>query len=147
MEIHTQKQPLADVLQNRCSYKFHKTERKTPVLKPKLCNFIKESLQHSCSSMNIAKFLRTPFLQSSSIQVLLQRRNKEQKINKPDRHLTARCISWTFLQFLVLANIQIYIHCSCFRKTRNTPLRKLKETNFFLNFETQKLWHLIHGLF
>ena len=41
----TQKQPFADVLENRCS----------------ACNFIKKRLQHSCFTVNIAKCLRTAY--------------------------------------------------------------------------------------
>ena len=32
----------------------------------KVCNFVKKRLQHRCFSKNIAKFLRTPFLQNTS---------------------------------------------------------------------------------
>ena len=61
-----QKQPFADVLQNKCSWKFRKFHRKTPVLKSlfnkvaalKACNFIKKRLQHKCFPVNIAKFFK-----------------------------------------------------------------------------------------
>ena len=35
------------------------------------CNFIKKRLQHNCFPVNIAKFLRTPFLQNTSGRLLL----------------------------------------------------------------------------
>ena len=64
-----QKQSFADVLQNRCSEKFHKFHRKKPVFESllnkvaglKACNFIKKRLQYKCFLMKFRKFLRTPF--------------------------------------------------------------------------------------
>ena len=52
----------------RCSKKFHKTHRKTPVpeslflIKLQACNFIKKRLRHRCFPVNAPKFLRTSFL-------------------------------------------------------------------------------------
>ena len=49
-----QKQPFADVFQNRCSEHFCNGHRKTPLLKSllqsclKACNFIEKRLQHRC---------------------------------------------------------------------------------------------------
>ena len=68
------KRPFADVLQNRCFYKFRKFDRKTHVLGSlfnnnaglKACNFMKKRLQYRCFPVNIAKFLRTHFLQNTS---------------------------------------------------------------------------------
>ena len=65
---HTFKEPFAHVLQNRCSYKFHKFHRKTPVLEslfnkvaaPQACNFIKKRLLHRCFPVKFVKFLGTP---------------------------------------------------------------------------------------
>ena len=37
----------------------------------KVCNFIKKSLQHRCFSVTNTKFLRTPFLESNSLLLLL----------------------------------------------------------------------------
>ena len=59
-----QKQPFADVLQNRCFKKFRNIARKIPLLKflfnqvagLQTCNFIKKKLQHKCFPANIAKF-------------------------------------------------------------------------------------------
>ena len=68
-----QKQSFADVLQNRCSWKFRKFHRKVVVLESLFnkvavltaCNFIKNRLQHKCfpekSKIYITKYLRTPF--------------------------------------------------------------------------------------
>ena len=69
-----QKQQFTDVIQNRCSYKFLKIHRKTPVLEylfnkvagPQACNFNPKRLQHRCFPVNFAKFLRAPFLQNTS---------------------------------------------------------------------------------
>ena len=63
------KQSFADILQNRCSWKFLKFHRKRPVFESllnkvaglKACNFIKKWLQHSSFPVKFEKFLRTPF--------------------------------------------------------------------------------------
>ena len=67
--IGNAKQSFADFLQNRCSEKFRKFHRKTPILESllnkvglKAWNFIKKRLQHRC----FLKFLKTPFLQNTS---------------------------------------------------------------------------------
>ena len=65
----TFKQPLKDVLQNRCSQKFCNIHRKTPVLESpfnkfaglKACIFSKKEALTQVFPVNIAKFLRTPF--------------------------------------------------------------------------------------
>ena len=72
--LKLKKQPFVDVLQNRCSQKFRKFHRKTPVLESlfnkaaglKACNFIKKRLEHRCFPVKFAKFLRTTFLQNTS---------------------------------------------------------------------------------
>ena len=46
--------------QNRCSSKFCKIHRKT------LATLLKKRLWHRCFPVNFTKFLRTPFLQSTS---------------------------------------------------------------------------------
>ena len=64
-ETTLQKQPFADVFQNRCSYEFQNIHRKTPVLESFFNNgtgkFIKKRLQNRCFPMNIAKFLGATF--------------------------------------------------------------------------------------
>ena len=67
--LNKQKQPFADVLQNRYSQKFRHIHRKTPVLESflnkvtdlRVCSFIKQRLQLRCFHENIAKFLITAF--------------------------------------------------------------------------------------
>ena len=67
--LELQKQPFADVLQNRRSLKFRNIHRETPALDslfniftgPKPWNFIKKGLQHRCFPRNIAKLLRATF--------------------------------------------------------------------------------------
>ena len=64
---HTQKQHLEVFLKMKCSERFRKIQRKTPVLEPlfnkvagiKMCNFIKETLS-KVFPVNFVKFLRTP---------------------------------------------------------------------------------------
>ena len=66
--LNKQKQPFAEVLQNRYSSKFRNNHMKTPeslfnkVTDLKVCNLIKQRLQHRRFHVNIAKFLRTAFL-------------------------------------------------------------------------------------
>ena len=56
-----QKQPFADVLQNRCSWKFCKIHRKTTMLEP-LFNKVAslKRLCHKCLPMIFVKFSKTP---------------------------------------------------------------------------------------
>ena len=68
--FHKQKQLFADVLQNRCLWKFPNIHRKSHVseslfnkvtaLRP--ATLLKKWLQHRCFPVNFATFLRTPFL-------------------------------------------------------------------------------------
>ena len=60
----------------RCSLRFCKIHKKTPVPESffiKACSFIKERLWHRCFLVNVAKFLRSPFLQKISGRLLLFR--------------------------------------------------------------------------
>ena len=68
--LNKQKEPFADVLQKRYSYKFHNNHRKTSVLESlfnkvvdlKASSFIKKRLQHRRFHVNILeKFLRIAF--------------------------------------------------------------------------------------
>ena len=63
----------------RCSWKFHKIDRKTPVpetlfnkvagLRP--ATLLKKSLWHRCFPVNFEQFLKTPSLQNKSGRLLL----------------------------------------------------------------------------
>ena len=67
------KQSFADVLQNKCSWKFCKLHRKTlkseslfnKVPGLKACNFIKKRLRHRCFPVKFAKCLQYLFLQNT----------------------------------------------------------------------------------
>ena len=67
--LNKQKEPFADVLQKRYSYKFHNNHRKTPVLESlfnkvvdlKASSFNKKRLQHRHFHVNIKKFWRIAF--------------------------------------------------------------------------------------
>ena len=69
MKPWIQKQPFADIFQNRCPWKFANIHRKEPVLESlfnkaavlKTCSFIKQRLQHRYFPMNITKLLRITF--------------------------------------------------------------------------------------
>ena len=60
----------AEVLQNRCPWKFCKFHRKTPVLEflpnqSSACYFSDKSLWHACFFVNFLRRLSTPFLQNT----------------------------------------------------------------------------------
>ena len=62
--ILVQEPPLADVFQNKCSWKFRNIHGKTPILKSvfdKVAGLKDWKLQHRCFPVNISKFLRTAF--------------------------------------------------------------------------------------
>ena len=67
-----QKQPPKMFCKKRCSQKYRKFHRKTPVLESlfnniaglQACDFIKKILQHRCFPMKFVKFLRTPILKN-----------------------------------------------------------------------------------
>ena len=79
--IIKQKQPFADVLPNRHSWKYGNSHRKTSVLKSLLnkvadlkdCSFIKKKLWHTCFHVNISKCLRTAFFIKHLWLLLLNR--------------------------------------------------------------------------
>ena len=74
-----QKQPFADVFQNRCSFKFGNVRRKTPVLEllfnivPGMedCSCITKRFQHKYFLVSIVKILRTPILKDICKRLLL----------------------------------------------------------------------------
>ena len=72
-----QKQPFADVLQNRCSYKFRNIHTKATVLESlfnKVAGIrLQKRLEHRCFPVNIAKFLRTAFVIEHLWCLLLKR--------------------------------------------------------------------------
>ena len=69
-----EKQPLAHVVQNRCSLKLRNIHRKTTMLESRsdkvagleACNLNKKRFRHWCFPVNTAKFLGTVFLQNTS---------------------------------------------------------------------------------
>ena len=79
ISIIFQKQPTEVFCEKRCSKKFRKNHRKTPVpeslfykvsgLRP--ATLSKKRLRHRCFPVNFVKFLRTPFLQNTSGRLLL----------------------------------------------------------------------------
>ena len=77
----------------KCSSKFHKFHRKTPVLEShfkkvaglKACNFIKKRLQHRCFPVRFEKFLRTPFF-TENLWWLLLITNWSLRISKDSTH-------------------------------------------------------------
>ena len=57
--LKIQNQPPEVFCNKRCSKKFHKIHRKTPV--PESLFLLKKRLLHRCFPVNFVKFLRTPF--------------------------------------------------------------------------------------
>ena len=74
-----QKRPPSVFYKKRCSLKFHKFHRKTPVLESlfngvpglKACDFIEKRLQHRCFPVKFAKYLRRPILKNICKRLLL----------------------------------------------------------------------------
>ena len=66
-----QKQPFADILQNRCPSKFRKSHWKTPVLES-LLNKVHNRLQRKCFFVKFCKFLRTSFFTEYLRRLLLE---------------------------------------------------------------------------
>ena len=73
-----QKQPTEVFCKKRCSKKFRKIHRKTPVpvsffnkVAGSACNLLKMRLWHGCFPVDFAKFLRTSFSQNTSGRLLL----------------------------------------------------------------------------
>ena len=71
-----QKQPSRGVLSKRCSETCSKFTGEHPcrsVISIKLfCNFIKITLRHGCSPVNLLHIFRTPFLKNTSGRLLLE---------------------------------------------------------------------------
>ena len=74
-----QLEPPGVLFKKKCSVKYRKFNRKTPVLESlfnnveglQACNFIKKIFQHWCFPMKFAKFLRTPILKNICERLLL----------------------------------------------------------------------------
>ena len=87
-----QKQSFAEVLQNNCSWKIRKFNRKTLVSESlfnkvaglEACDFIKKRLPHKYFPVKFAKFLRTPFF-TEHFQWLLLNFNRFYFLNKTIR--------------------------------------------------------------
>ena len=97
----------------------------------KACNFIKKRLQHSCFPVNIAKFLRVPFLQNTSTyQVNTQRRTpnpaKHLKCSFLQKKLTAISRLSQKVTFQIFNNVE-----KCFRRFQKFH----KETNDKVDFK------------
>ena len=67
---HYQKQPPRGVPRQNCSENMQQNYRRTPMPKC-LSNFIKITLRHRCSPVNLQHIFRTPFLKNSSKWLLL----------------------------------------------------------------------------
>ena len=81
---NTEKKPSEVFCKKRCSLKFRKIQKKMPapslffnkviVLKP--ATLLKKRPWYSCFPVNFAKFLKTPVLQNTSGQLLLNKQRK-----------------------------------------------------------------------
>ena len=108
-----QQQPPQVFWRKRCSQEFCKIHRKTPVLSItctlknflkffKDQSFMKKSLQHRCFPVNVARFLRPPFSQNTSVQMLLE------------IALQLTIVSYlepTFSKLVRVASIEIFYNC------------------------------------
>ena len=96
----------------RCSLKFHKIHRKTPVP----CSFIKKRLWHRCFPENFAKFLRIPFLQNKK-----KKREKKKKKRKRRENLvyvTCSLLSLLLTSLKLPDEVQIKLFDFNFRKEK-----------------------------
>ena len=79
----------------RCSYKFRKMHKKIRVF-----NFIKKETRYRCFPVNLANFLRTPFLPSTSGRLLLNMYLKCFGFSgKPRKNKNHRVYSYVFLWY------------------------------------------------
>ena len=73
--VKHEKQPPEVFYEKRCSQKFRKFHKKTPVLESlfnEACNFIKKRLQQRCFPVKFAEFLRTTIFKNICERLLLK---------------------------------------------------------------------------
>ena len=92
--MQLQKQHSRGALRERCSENMQQIFRRTPMLKFKQSSFIKITLQHGCSPVNLLHIFRTPFPKDTSGGLLLQLKYKKvtnllSSQNKESLHLSS----------------------------------------------------------
>ena len=102
-KVHHQKQPPEVFCIKRCSQKFCKIHRKTPVPE-----FKKQRLWHKCFLVNCAKFLRTLFLQNTCGRLLLDHFLLTVHCTLRCRREFLKCFNCNLEKFLVVKVLQIY---------------------------------------
>ena len=115
------KQPLQRFCKKGVLKKFHKIHLKTPVseslfnrvsgLRP--ASLLKKRLQHRCFQVNFAKFLRTPFLQNTSVISLTVSFHKEVLYICSNLLLLEKWTKLTILLSFHFANTFYTLYCEC----------------------------------
>ena len=101
--------------------KFHKIHLKTPVLESyfngvsglKAVTLLKKRLQHRCFQVNFMKFLRTPFLQNTSVICLTVSFHKEVLYICSNLLLLEKWTKLTILLSFHFANTFYTLYCEC----------------------------------
>ena len=97
-KIYDEKQPFADVLKNFAIFTGkHLLESVLKVAGLQACNFIKKRLQHRRFPVNIAKFVRNPFLKEHLWWLLLYDGTVFAK------KLHHRYLKWSYIHLLLIA--------------------------------------------
>ena len=101
--------------------KFHKTHLKTPMLESyfnrvsglRVVTLLKKRLQHRCFQINFMKFLRTPFLQNTSVICLTVSFHKEVLYICSNLLLLEKWTKFTILRSFHFANTFCTLYCKC----------------------------------
>ena len=116
-----QKQPPEGFYKKGALKKFHKVHLKTPVLEslfnrvPGLmpATLLKKRLQRRCFQVNFVKFLRTPFLQNTSVICLTVPFHKKVLYNCLNLLLLEKWTKLTILLSFHFANTFYTLYCEC----------------------------------
>ena len=103
--------------------KSHKIHLKTPVLAslfnrvsgPRSTTLLKRRLQHRCFQVNFVKFLRTPFLQNTSVICLTVSFQKEVLYICSKLLLLEKWTKFTILLSFHFANFFYTLYCECIK--------------------------------
>ena len=115
------KQPLEGFSKKGVLKKFRKIHLKTHVLESyfnrvsglRVVTLLKKRLQHRCFQINFMKFLRTPFLQNTSVICLTVSFHKEVLYICSNLLLLEKWTKFTILRSFHFANTFCTLYCKC----------------------------------
>ena len=115
------KQPLEGFSKKGVLKKFRKIHLKTPGLESyfnrvsglRVVTLLKKRLQHRCFQINFMKFLRTPFLQNTSVICLTVSFHKEVLYICSNLLLLEKWTKFTILRSFHFANTFCTLYCKC----------------------------------